>query len=76
MRWSQDAFFAGALLIETIFSLDGLGRLGFEAAVQRDYPVIFGTLYVFGLMGLLVGILSDLMYVLVDPRIDFERRAG
>ena len=64
------------ILIETIFSLDGLGRLGFEAAVQRDYPVIFGTLYVFGLLGLLVGILSDLMYVLVDPRIDFGRRAG
>ncbi len=69
-------FFGSSILIETIFSLDGLGRLGFEAAVQRDYPVIFGTLYVFGLMGLVVGILSDLMYVLVDPRIDFERRAG
>lgn len=69
-------FFGSSILIETIFSLDGLGRLGFEAAVQRDYPVIFGTLYVFGLMGLLVGILSDLMYVLVDPRIDFEKRAG
>ncbi|WP_323032723.1 microcin C ABC transporter permease YejB [Paracoccus sp. (in: a-proteobacteria)] len=69
-------FFGSSILIETIFSLDGLGRLGFEAAVQRDYPVIFGTLYVFGLLGLLVGILSDLMYVLVDPRIDFDRRAG
>ena len=69
-------FFGSSILIETIVSLDGLGRLGFEAAVQRDYPVIFGTLYVFGLLGLLVGILSDLMYVLVDPRIDFERRAG
>lgn len=69
-------FFGASILIETIFSLDGLGRLGFEAAVQRDYPVIFGTLYVFGLLGLLVGILSDLMYVLVDPRIDFEKRAG
>ncbi|MRX50158.1 microcin C ABC transporter permease YejB [Paracoccus sp. S-4012] len=69
-------FFGASILIETIFSLDGLGRLGFEAAVQRDYPVIFGTLYVFGLMGLLVGILSDLTYVLVDPRIDFEKRAG
>ncbi|NHF72617.1 microcin C ABC transporter permease YejB [Paracoccus xiamenensis] len=68
--------FGSSILIETIFSLDGLGRLGFEAAVQRDYPVIFGTLYVFGLLGLLVGILSDLMYVLVDPRIDFEKRAG
>ena len=69
-------FFGASILIETIFSLDGLGRLGFEAAVQRDYPVIFGTLYVFGLMGLLIGILSDLTYVLVDPRIDFEKRAG
>ena len=69
-------FFGSSILIETIFSLDGLGRLGFEAAVQRDYPVIFGTLYVFGLLGLIVGILSDLMYVLVDPRIDFERRGG
>ncbi|MDO5631395.1 MAG: microcin C ABC transporter permease YejB [Paracoccus sp. (in: a-proteobacteria)] len=69
-------FFGASILIETIFSLDGLGRLGFEAAVQRDYPVIFGTLYVFGLMSLVVGILSDMMYVFVDPRIDFESRAG
>ncbi|SFL50333.1 microcin C ABC transporter permease YejB [Shimia aestuarii] len=69
-------FFGGSVLIETIFSLDGLGRLGFEAAVARDYPVIFGTLFIFGLIGLVVGILSDLMYVLVDPRIDFERREG
>ncbi|MFN3276307.1 MAG: microcin C ABC transporter permease YejB [Paracoccus sp. (in: a-proteobacteria)] len=69
-------FFGSSILIETIFSLDGLGRLGFEAAVQRDYPVIFGTLYVFGLMSLVVGILSDMMYVFVDPRIDFEKRAG
>ncbi|SNT76472.1 microcin C ABC transporter permease YejB [Paracoccus seriniphilus] len=69
-------FFGASILIETIFSLDGLGRLGFEAAVQRDYPVIFGTLYVFGLMSLIVGILSDLMYVFVDPRIDFESRGG
>jgi microcin C transport system permease protein len=53
-----------------------LGRLGFEAAVARDYPVIFGTLFIFGLMGLVVGILSDLMYVFVDPRIDFEKRVG
>ncbi|MCI5086626.1 MAG: ABC transporter permease subunit, partial [Rhodovulum sp.] len=67
-------FFGASIIIETIFSLDGLGRLGFEAAVDRDYPVVFGTLYVFGLMGLLVGILSDLMYVFVDPRIDFESR--
>ncbi|MFK7744454.1 MAG: microcin C ABC transporter permease YejB [Roseobacter sp.] len=69
-------FFGGSLIIETIFSLDGLGRLGFEAAVARDYPIVFGTLFIFGLIGLIVGILSDLMYVLVDPRIDFERREG
>ncbi len=68
--------FGSALLIETIFSLDGLGRLGFEAAVQRDYPVVFGTLYVFALVGLVVGIVSDITYTLVDPRIDFEKRAG
>ena len=70
------AFFGGSLIIETVFSLDGLGKLFFEAAVARDYPVIFGTLFIFTLVGLLVGILSDLMYVLVDPRIDFGRRAG
>ena len=69
-------FFGGSLIIETIFSLNGLGRMGFEAAVARYYPVIFGTLFVFGLMGLVVSILSDLMYVFVDPRIDFERREG
>ena len=69
-------FFGGSVLIETIFSLDGLGRLGFEAAVGRDYPVMFGTLFLFGLVGLVVNILSDLMYVLVDPRIDFEKREG
>lgn len=67
-------FFGGSLIIETIFSLDGLGRLAFESAIQRDYPVVFGTLYIFGLMGLVVGLLSDLMYVYVDPRIDFESR--
>ena len=69
-------FFGGSLIIETIFSLDGLGRLGFEAAVQRDYPVVFGTLFFFGLIGLIIGILSDLMYVWIDPRIDFDRREG
>jgi microcin C transport system permease protein len=69
-------FFGASIIIETIFSLDGLGRLGFEAAVARDYPVIFGTLFVFGLISLVVGILSDLMYVFVDPRIDFETRQG
>lgn len=68
------AFFSGSLLIETIFSLDGLGRLGFESVVKRDYPVVFATLYIFSLMGLIVGLLSDLVYTLVDPRIDFERR--
>ncbi|MGB3316832.1 MAG: microcin C ABC transporter permease YejB [Albidovulum sp.] len=68
--------FGGGLLIETIFSLDGLGRLGYEAAVARDYPVVFGTLWVFGLLGLFIGLLSDLMYIFVDPRIDFEKRAG
>ncbi|WP_099824437.1 microcin C ABC transporter permease YejB [Oceaniglobus indicus] len=67
-------FFGGSLIIETIFSLDGLGRLGFEAAVARDYPVIFGTLFFFGLIGLVVGILSDMMYVFIDPRIDFDSR--
>ncbi|MEO1424004.1 MAG: microcin C ABC transporter permease YejB [Pseudomonadota bacterium] len=69
-------FFGGSLIIETIFSLDGLGRLGYEAVIERDYPVVFGTLYVFGLIGLIVGLLSDLTYVLVDPRIDFEGRQG
>jgi microcin C transport system permease protein len=67
-------FFGGSLIIETIFSLDGLGRLAYESAIQRDYPVVFGTLYVFGLLGLIVGLLSDLTYVWVDPRIDFESR--
>lgn len=68
------AFFTGSVLIEVIFSLDGLGLLGFEAAVNRDYPVMFATLYMFTLLGLLINLLSDLTYVLVDPRIDFERR--
>lgn len=67
-------FFAGSLLIEVIFSLEGLGLLGFEATLQRDYPVMFGTLYMFGLLGLLIGIVSDLAYTWVDPRIDFESR--
>ncbi len=65
-------FFTGSLLIEVIFSLDGLGLLAFEATLGRDYPVIFATLYIFGLMGLLINILSDVMYSLVDPRINFE----
>jgi microcin C transport system permease protein len=66
--------FTGALLIETIFSLDGLGLLGFESIVNRDYPVMFGTLYMFTLLGLLLNLVGDLVYVWVDPRIDFERR--
>lgn len=69
-------FFSGSLLIETIFSLDGLGRLFFEAAIGRDYPVMFASLYITTLLGLVVAILGDLMYVLIDPRIDFEKRAG
>jgi microcin C transport system permease protein len=68
------AFFGGSLLIETIFSLDGLGLLGFEALMDRDYPVIFATLYVFSLVGLVLGLISDLMYMWIDPRIDFETR--
>lgn len=66
--------FTGALLVEVIFTLDGLGLLGFEAALNRDYPVMFGTLYFFTLLGLLIKIVSDLTYTVVDPRIDFERR--
>ena len=68
------AFFAGSLLIETIFSLDGLGLLGFESVLKRDYPVVFATLYIFALMGLVVNIVTDFIYTLVDPRIDFETR--
>jgi microcin C transport system permease protein len=68
------AFFAGSLLIETIFTLDGLGLLGFESIVNRDYPVVFATVYIFSLMGLLINLLSDLTYTWVDPRIDFETR--
>ncbi|MDM7945688.1 MAG: microcin C ABC transporter permease YejB [Oceanibaculum nanhaiense] len=66
--------FTGALLIEVIFSLDGLGLLGFEAAINRDYPIMFGTLYFFTLLGLLLNLVGDLMYVAIDPRIDFESR--
>lgn len=67
-------FFTGSMLIEVIFSFDGLGLLGFNAAINRDYPVLFGTLYVFTLMGLLLKLLSDLTYVAIDPRIDFASR--
>ncbi len=69
-------FFTGSLLIEVIFSLDGIGLLGFESAIQRDYPVVFATLYIFTLLGLVLHIIGDLTYTLVDPRIDFEKRAG
>jgi microcin C transport system permease protein len=68
------AFFTGSLLIETIFSLDGLGLLGFESVLNRDYPVVFATLYIFSLVGLAVNLLADLTYTWVDPRIDFETR--
>lgn len=67
-------FFTGSLLIEVIFSLDGLGLLSFEAAINRDYPVVFGTLFLFTLLGLLVKLIGDLTYTLVDPRIDFSSR--
>lgn len=66
--------FTGSMLIEVIFSLDGLGLLGFEAAINRDYPVMFGTLYFFTLLGLVMNLLGDLMYTVIDPRIDFEGR--
>jgi len=69
-------FFTGSLILETVFSLDGLGLLGFESVVNRDYPVVLGTLYLFGLMGLVVKLISDLTYVWIDPRIDFEAREG
>jgi microcin C transport system permease protein len=68
------AFFGSSLLIETIFSLDGLGLLGFEAVMNRDYPIVFATLYIFALVGLIVNIISDFIYTLIDPRIDFESR--
>jgi microcin C transport system permease protein len=67
-------FFAGSLLIEVIFSLDGLGLLSFEAVTNRDYPVFFGTLFIFTLLGLFIKLISDLVYVWVDPRIDFQSR--
>lgn len=67
-------FFTGVLLIEIIFSLDGLGLLSFESIIKRDYPIVFGTLYIFTLMGLVLKLVGDLTYVIVDPRIDFESR--
>jgi microcin C transport system permease protein len=69
-----NAFFTGSLLIETIFSLDGLGLLSYESIVDRDYPVVFANLYIFALLGLFVNLLSDLTYTWIDPRIDFETR--
>lgn len=68
--------FTSALMIEVIFSLDGLGLLGFEAAINRNYPVMFGTLFFFTLLGLITNIIGDIVYMLVDPRIDFEQRGG
>jgi microcin C transport system permease protein len=68
------AFFTGSLLIENIFSLDGLGLLGFRSVLDRDYPVVFANLFIFSLIGLVVGLISDLVYTWIDPRIDFERR--
>jgi microcin C transport system permease protein len=68
-------FFTSSLLIEVIFSLDGLGLLGFESAINRDYPVVFGTLFIFTLCGLIMSLIGDMLYVMVDPRIDFEKRA-
>jgi microcin C transport system permease protein len=68
------AFFSGSLLIETIFSLDGLGLLSFESVLNRDYPVVFGTLFIFSLVGLVVNLISDITYMWIDPRIDFEAR--
>jgi microcin C transport system permease protein len=67
--------FTGSLLVEVIFSLDGLGLLGFEAAINRDYPVMFATLYFFTLLGLVMQLVGDIMYTIIDPRIDFEARA-
>ena len=67
-------FFTGSMLIEVIFSLDGMGLLGFQATLQRDYPLMFSTLYIFTLMGLVLSIISDITYTIVDPRINFEQR--
>jgi microcin C transport system permease protein len=69
-------FFTGALLIEVVFSLDGLGLLGFESAISRDYPVVFGTLFVYTLIGLILHLISDVTYMIIDPRIDFDKRVA
>jgi microcin C transport system permease protein len=68
------AFFTGSLLIEYIFSLDGLGLLSYESIMNRDYPVVFANLFIFSLIGLIIGLISDITYTLIDPRIDFESR--
>jgi microcin C transport system permease protein len=70
------AFFTGSLLIETLFSLDGLGLLSYEAVMKRDYPVVLGTLYLFTLIGLVTKLISDIAYVLVDPRIQLDNQSG
>ena len=67
----SDLFFAGSVLIETLFSLDGLGLLGYEAVVRRDFPVVLGSLYLFTLIALVVKLVSDVLYVLIDPRVQF-----
>ena len=69
-------FFTGSLLIEVIFSLDGLGLLGYESVINRDYPVVLGTLYIYALIGLVMTLVRDVVYVMVDPRIDFEARGA
>ena len=66
------AFFTGSLLIETLFSLDGMGLLAYESVIRRDYPVVLGTLYLFTLIGLVTRLVSDLCYVWVDPRVKFD----
>ena len=68
----MSAFFTGSILIETIFSLDGIGLLSYEAIIQRDYPVVMGTLFIFTLIGLITKLITDIMYVYVDPRIKFS----
>ena len=69
-------FMTGSIFVESVFSLEGIGLLGFESVVNRDYPVVLGTLYIFGLIGLVVKLITDITYVLIDPRIDFEKREG
>ena len=69
-------FFAGSLLIEQIFTLDGLGLLSFQAVIQRDYPIVLGTLFIFSLMALVGQLVTDLSYVLIDRRISFEKSQG